>query len=297
MRDLLDKKSICNKNVCIVESHHHVLFAWAEFRRTVTDPPFLISLDYHEDNIIPFRSYLAHDRTSVIPREEHQYLAEQIDFANESTIEEAIDKLKHDEHIWTATATDIIKAAFVINYQSGSDEPLSVEEQAYINSQSWEKIVKGIPPIPKPKRPFTYNRPENNIYILSSDCFIGCTKQPHNDSCTKQHRDQAIETEYLQDKINKIHEMAGSHFGFENILDASYILDIDLDYFGTVDSVSPLSLDLFYKLIQKAEIITVARECNYVQLCKLEGEGIGCDFLQTKIEEHIRAALEQVSGK
>ena len=103
--------NIGGKNIYVVESHHHVLRGCAEVRRSQpsSPPPALLTLDHYTDLEEPFddhRFYATHQRMtnqnaaakkSLLPG-----MIAAIDCNIEATVEAAIDKLKHDEHIRTA---------------------------------------------------------------------------------------------------------------------------------------------------------------------------------------------------
>lgn len=78
-------------------------------------------------------------------------------------------------------------------------------------------------------------------------------------------------------------------------INEKYILDIDLDYFHTMKSISPDNSAVFYNLIRQSEIITVALERGCVQQCKEiyhVNEEFGSDELLERLLEHINRALD-----
>ncbi len=295
-------KSIKNKDIYIVENHHHVLEPWAIYRKESTEAPILITLDHHTDCHSSFLSYCGNkyqreNQENIDKREVCMKMEVQnIDYNDVHTVKDAIEKLKHDEHIDTAIKSGIIKNAFVISYQGHSDEPMSFKEQKRIKEAfSYEAIsarIKGEPYVFDYKE--GYPESESGIYILAANCWIGDANvhsAPHDDTCTKPHYDQAIESIYLQDKLNTINKMKPG-LVVDNKLTEEYILDIDLDYFHTLKSINPEKLDVFYDLIKKAKIITVAVEPVCVEMLKYEGEEINSSLLLSCLLAHIENALQ-----
>ncbi|MCP3967731.1 MAG: hypothetical protein GY750_00215 [Lentisphaerae bacterium] len=96
----------------------------------------------------------------------------------------------------------------------------------------------------------------------------------------KNYADQVLENSFLQKRL----ESAFSE------MPKNFILDIDLDYFHTTQSINPKNCEIFYKLIQDCEIITISREDTWVNLLRLEGEMITSDSLQEALLKHIDKA-------
>ena len=104
----------------IVESHHHVLRSWASYRNALGFAPRLLTLDHHTDTSAPFRTYFRKNgiSDSIKISERRSEFIKNIDFANSSTVESAIERLDHDEHIMTAIEANIIHSAFVIAHNA-----------------------------------------------------------------------------------------------------------------------------------------------------------------------------------
>jgi hypothetical protein len=109
---------------------------------------------------------------------------------------------------------------------------------------------------------------------------------------TRRHRDLAIESEYLDAKLDVANEMCRS-VDQTSIWERKYILDIDLDYFTTEKSIAPNDARTFHKLIRNAEAITVALEPTYVLAERINGETITSEFLLSRFLEHLRSALSE----
>lgn len=267
--------NIGNKEIYIVENHHEVLVPWALYRRRVDKAPILITLDHHIDTEDAF--YKASHNPQTHQHEEyriHHYLKD-VDFNNTSSIERAISKLYNDEHIDAAIKSDIIDKTFVISYDGGKYEwTKSIEEENGRDS-----------------RPYHY--PEKDIYIVENRCFIGCENGRHDDSCIIGHFNQAIESSLLNNMISIIGEMKPSLVsGF--LLQEKYILDIDLDYFHTRESIKPSDSSTFYSLIKNAEIITIATEPEFIKEWATDYKydtQLNADLLLSTLKEHILKAL------
>lgn len=282
-----DKKIINNKEIYIVEQHHHALLPWAEYRKSHLKAPILMSLDHHTDTRSAFM-YNSYDFKKDKPNEIlRNKLIQSIDFKNKKSLLTAVTKLRNDEHIDLANKVDIVSKTFIICYSQSNDNPLSNEESRYISS--WhERIFNNISE-PKPKRPYTY--PESNIYIVENICSIGC-EGPHNDDCVIPHFNQAIESNFLLHKLSIINEMKPGLVINNNIIE-DYILDIDLDYFHTIDSISPIDTSIFYNIIRNAKIITIATEPDFVNMWREDYKydlNINSQILLEKLLNHIENA-------
>jgi hypothetical protein len=62
-----------------------------------------------------------------------------------------------------------------------------------------------------------------------------------------------------------------------------YILDIDLDYFKTKQSLEPENYSIFKKLAKNAEIITLSREEIWVKLLTFEDNTFNSDYIIEKL--------------
>jgi len=70
--------------VVTVDLHHQVLTAWAEYRRTLSMPPEVLSFDFHTDVMRCFR------RNAPDPEGDA--------WANPGIVADAVARLRHDEH-------------------------------------------------------------------------------------------------------------------------------------------------------------------------------------------------------
>lgn len=294
--DGIDTRTVESKRIYIVEQHHCVLLPWARERRGLVSAPVLLSLDHHTDHRPPFLKsliYLSNDADTESTRREW---LDAISFENDASVRDAIMRLSHDEHITTATNANILAAAFSINFQTFADRPPSNEERAYGESMAIEQCLarheKGLSHPDKPPRPFTYLCTEDRVYAIGSGCFPGCPKAPHDDDCVRDLYHAALETTFLDRQLGVLHEIGVSTGLCKDLWATPFILDIDLDYFHTAKSVSPLDVSSFTRLVRAAICITIARESGCVLSERMDGENITSDWLLDQLFRKIETALK-----
>jgi hypothetical protein len=277
-------------DVFTVDDHHHALHPWSIVRRQLDSPPNLITLDHHTDTITPFNKYLYNNldwRADMEP--ERATLLQSVDWRSDEAICSAISKLAYDEHIQTATLTEILNFAFVINLDC-SFCTLSVEEM------DWEEkhphyLQRRLNNEKPPKPPFSYSAPENKIFCIGKDYSIGCSKEIHDNECYRRHCDLVIETEYLTSQLMKAGTMADG-VGILDLQASPYILDIDLDAFHTQRAATPTDPTRFHDLIRHATAISIAIEEGCTQTLKVEGESISTEWLLESLYDHIATAQQ-----
>jgi hypothetical protein len=93
----------------------------------------------------------------------------------------------------------------------------------------------------------------------------------------------------LDQVVSKANSMAVSA-EIEDIKSIPYILDIDLDYFGTIKSLTPDDPSAFHDLIRRAVAITIATEPNYVHDLSLNHE-LTSEYALQQIIGHIDNAM------
>lgn len=214
----------------IVEHHHHVLSHWAQYRRTLSKAPQLLTLDHHTDTSFPFRNFLNKNFPPEQHSEQRQQLLAKIDFKNDLSVSQAVALLSHDEHVLTAIGSDIISSVFVVAHNAG-DTDASVLKKHRV-------------------------------------CCYSVGRDPSQLQTTIKECDEVLESAFLSSAISYFNKIAIQ--AEETFLKEEYILDIDLDYFNTKKSIGPKESDVFRQLIQGAGLITVATEKNHVALCSRE---------------------------
>jgi hypothetical protein len=278
------RKDVGNKPVYVVEDHASVLAAWADIKRAGDFLP-LVSLDYHTDTRLPFITKFCQLYDLMIERERYDEFEKEhlmlIDYKDEASILAAVTSLKHDEHIRTALRTGIVSAAYVINPDS---ETTSVEWDDYQSKvpSTMDVILSNgtisLDNYPAPEPPYTYRPQVDNLFLI---------RVPTVDD---QNYDQAIESSLLDPCIRKISDISTTSGSPNPFKGAGFVLDIDLDYFNTANSICPKDITQFYRLLSQAKAITIATEPEYVEECKVEGEKINSIFLLKKLLAHIRNA-------
>lgn len=208
----------------VFERHSDAIIPWAKVRRSLAEPPFLLTLDRHTDTMEPFLRWAYGVAPGHADEEKRKLLRKEraaaLDWRLETDIEEAARDLWHDEHIRAARASGILKEIFVVAF----------------NSPSSDLRVEG-------------------IHYLPNLCRYGCGKRPHDQDCEREHSDLAIDDAHLDPLFAECVELTA-------VLASSspMILDIDLDYFRTLKSLSPNSARTFLSLLPRAACITVATE-------------------------------------
>ena len=286
---LFRHQDVGGKDVYVVDDHHYALAPWALIRRQLGRAQNLITLDHHTDVHEAFLGH-AHLETYesggdawVLARD----LAKRIDWQDDQSLLWAIEHLRHDEHIDAATLSGVLNYAFCIQLSDYGGNP-SIEKQAYDADRQarWPQP----PTLPPPRRPLTYEDPENHIFVISHDCAIGCNQMPHNDDCGVKHGNMIIESIYLDDQLARGAEMSRC-VGIGHLEEQPYILDIDLDVFHSRRAIDPADRTTFYRLIRNAVAITVATEAECVEDLKFDGEAIDASFLLVKLIDHIKEAV------
>lgn len=267
----VERLEIEGKRVYLFENHAAALASWAAERRRLAAEPLLITLDTHTDTNPAFTHAIYYEAgTRQLPGDLHEKsteLCRAVDFADETSIEKAVEDLSNDEQIDCAIKIGVLKAAFVISYRA----TVPTEPRDGGNDR-------------------LYDVPENRIFILPASEGFTPDASLSLDDDFRRHCDLAIEKHYLDRKLEIAGWMAES-LGVTDLLEEPFILDIDLDYFQTDRSIDPANAATFHELIRRAAAITIAMETNYVEMEKLPGETVTSEILFDKIKSHIRAAM------
>ena len=286
-------KDVNGKKVFIVESHHHALLPWSHIKREVDGHLILISLDHHTDCMPAFNAHRCIQSKSDDVKYEQMLdsLLSDFNYRDDGSVIRAINKLRYDEQIHTAILGGIFTHSFSINY---SDQTPSIEERMHqnlIGIQFRRMLDEGIPlkEIPKFKGPYTYEKPRNGMFTIASDCYLGCNKMPHDDECLIRLYADAIESDFLNYQLAVVSQMSETS-GLGAFKQSQYVLDIDLDYFHSDESIKPKDSKTFNSLIRNAQALTVAMERGCVETLKLEGEQIDSEILLVQLLDHIHNA-------
>jgi len=283
--ELFRHNVIAGKDVYTVDSHHHALLPWSIIRSRLSSAPNLITLDHHTDSNPPFLGHIYFEYESQgedFDRDASMRtrLLKEVNWHNEDSVRTAISRLRYDEQIHTATQTDIIHYAFVVQL-SDYDGTRSIEMDRYEEDNPYTHLSQHKYPS-RPTPPFTYLPPESKTFIIPCDF-----------ECSVDQCNRVIESDRLNNQLQIANDMA-QFVGIQKLESAKYILDIDLDYFHTNKAIDPDDPGVFHRLIRNAEAITIAiEECCALNL-QIEGENISVQALLEKIDEHIARAM--ISG-
>lgn len=285
INEKIEEIIICKKNIYFFRDHHNALIPWARLRnRYLEEPILLFSFDHHRDIIDPFTFYCYHNR--IVDK---QQLLDKIEVSDEQTINAAIENLRNDEHIKTALALNILQTAYIISVDNLGDFPLSFEEERRINlfregdADYLSKLIAGNPMI-TPWSERTY--PDSDIYMAP---FL-----PEGvNSCGNEYDSIVLDDSFLSEKMCVLSRMSKGVINKNGVITCKYILDIDLDYFHKLESLSPKSYAIFGNLVKNAEIITVAEEPDCVELLKTE-PNLTSEILKEKLLLLLKNILEEV---
>lgn len=221
----------------IVDRHNKVLPAWAEYRRSLSSAPRLITLDHHTDTSRPFRSFLRKQHGNSLTlqqiQQESQHMLSQMNFNSPEQILKAVEKIDNDEHIVAAIQTDIISDALIIAHNA-KDTDLQTYREHRILCKAVDDLQGG-------------------GQVTRADC------------------DRVLESDFLSTRFQSFSQSL-LELNRPLLDDVPYILDLDLDYFNTRKSISPQDSTFFRRLSKRAGLITIATEPSYVAHCALDPE-------------------------
>lgn len=287
---------IHGKDIYVFEDHATALQPWAEYRRRLAASPYLLTLDHHTDTRDAFTSLLSRDDElfRIIDPDERNdafekriaSMIERVDFRSEHSVQDAVSKLRHDEHIDAAIRSGIISHAFILCY----------DDMTGMKSDD-EEIQRDISGVPATTASHTFPMPYNKAFIIGGCRGMTPGLDMSISSNVKALWERAIEATFLDAKIQIMNQMTNSN-GLPEVLSSDYILDIDLDYFHLAKSIEPGDASAFYNLIRKAAIITVATEPDFVgadnydlDLKDLDKVPVTSDRLLSELMVHMSTAL------
>lgn len=252
------------KRVYIFDDHATALKPWAITRQTVGSPLYLLTFDYHTDTHPAFfhQAYFAASHEDTRWELQNQWLAE-TDPADLASIESAVQRSKHDEHIAVAVGAGILAAALVVSI-NGAGPTHSLE---YLANRQYGSI---------PPRPHHYELPDPLIFHLDTQWEL------------QNNPEWAIGSRFLNKVLREADDMMAA-MGHGPLLDADYLLDIDLDYFTSPVSLEPKQSGTFYRLLRNARAITIAREPRCVSSCS--NYTMTAENSLARLEQHLEKAL------
>lgn len=247
----MDIREIKGKKVYIVDKHNHVFPIWLHNSRVNNKIYTLVSFDYHTDTRKPFTSY-AYDMVvneNIPYYQEHTFI--------ENTINRIIEQINTDNLDSIIRLTiDRLKndEHIMLSYRVGA-----INEFHIINCSNIYTDENG----------YYYKNDIQCKYCpnrLIGDCK--CTKEQEH------YNNSKLSDKYIRDMNFKIPSNP-------------FILDFDLDYFNTRDSLNPKEKDIISRLIKDSEFITIAREKEYFDALKKE------DFEVEEAENELICLIEK----
>lgn len=248
----IERRIIGEKQVYIFESHHFALLPWAYAKRNYEGSEMnLFTFDYHTDIIEPFLRYSYDKKRDLIDEAKQSKLLNEVNYHNDKSIENAIGKLRNDEHIKTAIGCEIINHALIISH-SGDETPKSNEERVRLD-RLWtkESIMQIITNTYKITSMEQRTYPESDIYMPQFDC---------------ESAEEILDDAFLSNQLAVLKRMSNL-ISSDGVMLTPYVLDIDLDYFITPKAIKPKSHHIFTNLVRNAELITIAKESVCVDMC------------------------------
>lgn len=270
----VDRRVYGRQRVSVVEDHEVALIPWAEVRRGMKRAPILLTLDHHTDTLPAFNRAACKEAPGI-PMDEGKWLAacnrfiEATHFENPASIEAAVQLLGWDEHINAAIETEIVDAALVLAHDNSRHTFPLRRMQHY--PFDWNTPGNVIPP-----RPHRYAVPRDRIFYI-----------PNEKATEWNFRDHAIATWFLDLRLECVGDMLTS-LGKTKLNQEEYILDIDLDYFLTPDSLRPDDSTRFHSLLRDAVAVTIATEPACVR--GVSDGKLTAEESLAKIEHHIISA-------
>jgi hypothetical protein len=115
----------------VVEEHHHALAEWARHRRSCAGAPALLTFDHHTDTLPAF-GRVAADET------ERRRLVAAFDYRDDASVEAALARLRHDEHIDLALRGGVVGRAVIVAH---ADHPGCANEKIrVVCDRSWPEM-------------------------------------------------------------------------------------------------------------------------------------------------------------
>lgn len=116
---------INNKNIYIVEEHHHVLKAWEQYQGAN-----VITFDYHTDTHEAFLQEASKNSFGELPLNRDEISSSErknnqrkffLEYDRNRNIDDIISKLKSDEHLSFAVQSGIIDFVYVCSHDRGNN--------------------------------------------------------------------------------------------------------------------------------------------------------------------------------
>lgn len=221
----LQTYSINNKHVHVVDEHNFVLPLWANFSISNNKQYSLVTLDFHTDTKPAFNRYACLQKKGEMFNVWNEFRKSYIKDINQKDINTVIEATKN------LANDEHIYAALDLGYILDA-HVIHVDDNNYQDHYIFYYLTKNFfDLIPKELCVAPYGRKYEGLV---------------------EYRLNRLEDAYINDTKFRIPTNP-------------FILDIDLDYFPTRESLNPIKREYIKELVSKAQLITVARESSYFQ--------------------------------
>ena len=280
------------KDIYIVDSHHEVLEAWVKYPNHS-----VLTFDYHTDTRPAFLKWAykqimskANNCLGPTTQEEKQIeptrLKRIAQYIKDNNIMSAISDLKYDEHLRFVVDTDIVKKVYICTWGNGSStsEKNFLSNPYYTNSALYNNIsILDSVSMPEddhneeiitlqisctPSTAPSYNNEEIILFEIGCDFLIDCNKTDHDEAYQSDAANMVLEDSIMQKMLSSFSVIEPS------ICNTPFILDFDMDFFRTCQSLSPATNAVFTQLVQRATAITIAKEDKCCELCWVDSNPI-----------------------
>lgn len=216
--------------IVTVDLHHQVLTAWAEYRRTLSTAPQVVSFDFHTDVMRCFRGALPDPDAGA--------------WHDPESVALAVERLRHDEHFdWalrSQTAADI-------------------------------RIISLSPCAVAPEH--------ENLRVIRHPELPDMDAMLNDPAHFRPWASGVLDDGFLAPLLA------------DELPEKGFILDVDCDYFMCGEALTPARHLIFDTLVNRAGLVTISRESDWVRLLKLPGENIDGTVLAQTLEKTVYAAL------
>lgn len=252
--------------------------------------PALVTFDHHTDTHLAFLRHMHRDKDILESIPEHERVAEANRLCslvkNKRDVENSVSLLRNDEQIDFAIRSGLISHAYVISHETNPQFVMrSKEYKEWLSEKvKLENLIRSI--VLQRMPDMNYQMPSNRIISLGNDHF-----HEMDIASYRERIDLSLEDVNLSARMAEVARINQSLFPASNYdVLSNFILDIDLDYFNTAISINPTSSSVFYELIHRSQIITIATEDGFVQECCIEGEVLDVPYLLERLFQHIERA-------
>jgi len=208
-----------------------------------------------------------------------------IDPADESSVERAVTRLRNDEHIDAAIRAGVIDIAFIIAEQNQRAVKSREDYEYFRKADALEGVEKHLyfKQVSRPQPPMHYDLPEHRMVALDPPRYLRAGE------LTEPWPDRVLESDHLEDRLRSFDQIC-IDANVPRLVDAPYVLDLDLDAFNTHKALDPEDSKTFRSLIRGACGITIAREPECFSSCWSDDSAITVDDALERVLAHVEKA-------